>query len=166
MKIDVAIAVFESFEKAAHAIRKLQQDGFADESVSIVTHDVGAEVPSSKTISEGSQRVLTNQLDNSESAAATSIRSERYRPPGAIGQFSSYVAMLTSEFFNRLTGRNGKSEDELASSISDYQQLIKDGHLLVVVTEKTSQVEKAADILASENAKHVSVYYAPRSTQN
>ncbi len=162
MNFSVTIAVYENFETLGSAVRRLQTAGLPDHQVSLVTHDVQAEVPDPAAV-EGSHQSNVVRDSSSSGAStltpiATSSKEERAASP-IVGKLGSFLNQFAGEFFAQLRERFHGNE-EIAHSITDYQSLVAGGHLLLVFTGSTADVERAAKTLAETNAQQINIHYA------
>lgn len=163
MHFDCAIAVYKNYEDAAAAVLKLQRDGIADQQVSLVTHDVGGEVPDPEPIESGEQENLVAPTRKGAAQLTPFATSKEASGIGPLAKLGSILNVFAGEFFAQLFTRFDESK-EIAQSISDYQELVSDHHLLVVVTGPNSDVDDAAKTLSETDAVQVNVHYVAEAS--
>lgn len=159
MNYECAIAVFECHADAAEAIFKLQQDGIDDRQVSLVIHDAEGEIPSVESVQTGDQRnlVASPTVSSNESSPNETDVSE---DGGIFAKLGATIKIVADQFFDQFI-LHFRGNQEIACSVNDYQKLISDHHLLVVVSGLKPEVERAAESLAETSATQVNVHYAP-----
>ena len=163
MNFNCTIAVYEDFEKLGIGVRRLHTAAFPDEQVSLVTHDVEAEVPDPAPIEAQKQKniILVSPGQGTptlgHSATGTQAESAASKSGNGLG---STLNRLAGEFCAQL-GERFQGSEEIARSISDYQSLVGAGCLLLVVTGTVDDAERAAKTLATTDAQQVNVHYAP-----
>lgn len=163
MHFDCAIGVYKNYEVAASAVLKLQQGGIPDRQVSLVMHDVSGEIPDPHTVESGEQENLVAPSSEGATKLTPLATREEADGIGPLAKVGSIINVVAGEFFTQLFNRFSESQ-EIARSISDYQTLVSDHHLLVVVTGATSDVDDAARILAETDVVQVNVHYVSESS--
>lgn len=151
-KRSALVTVFKDIETAEHAIHSLLDAGFEPEQLELVTHHVFAEAPE-VTTPTSHQTTMSTMLTGIEKwgavGAGSGVVAGLLAPfPGAIIGMA-VMGGLTGMMMGGIAGVDEAVIDDSVDlpRISDYEQLVKDGHKLVVVLCDHEQIMKAENVM-------------------
>jgi hypothetical protein len=164
-KIDskALVTVLHDLETAQAIVEKLHEEGFPLEKIELVTHDVHEEAPQIDT-PHVTETTATNLVESAAKGAglgaAAGLLAAVFAPFPGVGLAMIAMGGLVGGAFGGVAGVAHAAEDETVDlpKVSEYEQLVKDGHSLVVVLGTHDEVHRASEIVEGMSYIHNHIY--------
>jgi uncharacterized membrane protein len=154
------VAVYRSFDEARKAIQALDEEGFPEQQISLVTHDVAAEVPREEELQYGDDNVA----DIAKGAGAGGLLGALLSAPlltipglglallaGPLA--AGATGAIVGGFLGGLSGW-GVHKDHIQA----YEEKVKEGCLLVVASGNPAEIAIASRVLNDTDAEETHLH--------
>lgn len=157
------VTVLNDLETAHAIVQKLHEEGFPLEKIELVTHDIHKEAPQVNT-PHVTETTATNLVESATKGAglgaAAGLLAAVFAPFPGVGLAMIAMGGLVGGAFGGVAGVAHAADDDSVDlpNLTEYEQLVKDGHSLVVVLGTHDEVHRAADIVEGMSYIHNHLY--------